>query len=153
MTVRVEDESVREALALEAAALRDAVSDPDVRAGYDALARALVDGAVDDGLEPPLERLLELTLRTGRVRRLHGPHAEAAAIRLYQATPAGRTVGAGLGEINAALAALEGRPIERVAFNAKGPGTYGLTLDTPGATLTLEIGPEGVAVRELSVGE
>ena len=153
MTVRVEDESVREALALEAVALRDAVSDPAVRAGYEALARALADGAVDDGLQPPLERLLELTLRTGRVRRLHGPHAEAGAIRLYQTTPAGRTVGAGLGEINAALAALKGRPIERIAFNAKGPGTYGLTLDTPGAKLTLEIGPEGVAVRELSVGD
>jgi len=153
LTVRVEDEAVREALALEAAALRDAVTDPAVRAGYDELARALADGAVAENLEAPLERLLELTLRTGRVRRLHGPHAEAAAIRLYQATPAGRGVGAGLAEINAALAALEGRPIEHVAFSAKGPGVYGLTLDTPGARLALEIGPEGVSVRELSVGD
>ncbi len=153
MTVRVEDESVREALALEAVALRDAVTDPAVRAGYDELARALAGGAVAESLEPPLERLLELTLRTGRVRRLHGPHAEAAAVRLYQATPAGRAVGAGLSEINAALAAFEGRSIEHVAFSAKGPGTYGLTLNTPGAKLTLEIGPEGVAVRELSVGD
>jgi hypothetical protein len=153
LTVRVEEESVREALALEAAALRDAVGDPGAQAGYDALARALADGAVADDLEPPLERLLELTLRTGRVRRLHGPHAEAAAIRLYQATPAGRALGAALAEVNAALAAVRGRPIERLAFNAKGPGVYGLALDTAGATLTLEIGPEGVAVRELSVGD
>ena len=153
MTVRVEDESVREALALEAVALRDAVGDPDARAGYDELARALADGAVAESLEPPLERLLELTLRTGRVRRLHGPHAEAAAIRLYQATPAGRAVGAGLAEVNAALAAVRGRPLERLAFSPKGPGVYALALDTPGAHLTLEIGPEGVAVRELSVGD
>ncbi len=153
MTVRVEEESVREALALEAVALRDAVGDPDAQAGYDALARAIADGAVADNLEPPLERLLELTLRTGRVRRLHGPHAEAAAIRLYQATPAGRAVGAALAEVNAALAAVRGRSIERLAFAAKGPGTYGLTLDTPGAKLSLEIGADGVAVRELSVGD
>jgi hypothetical protein len=153
LSVRVEDEAAREALALEAAALRDAVSDPSARAGYDELARALADGVVTESLEPPLERLLELTLRTGRVRRLHGPYAEAAAIRLYQATPAGRVVGAALAEVNAALGAVQGRPIERIAFSAKGPGAYGLVLDTPGATLTLEIGPEGVAVRELSVGD
>jgi hypothetical protein len=153
LTVRVEDESVREALALEAAALRDAVTDPAVRAGYEALARALAEGAVADGLEAPLERLLDLTLRTGRVRRLHGPHAEAAAIRLYQATPAGRAVGGELAEVNAALGALRGLTIERIAFGAKGPGTYALTLDTTDAKLTLEVGPDGVAVRELSIGD
>jgi hypothetical protein len=30
---------------------------------------------------------------------------------------------------------------------------YALAVETPGASLTLEIGPEGVGVRELSVGE
>jgi hypothetical protein len=153
LTVRVEEESVREALALEAAALRDAVADPAARAGYDELARALAEGAVAERLEPPLERLLELTLRTGRVRRLHGPHAEAAAIRLYQATPAGRAVAAALAEVNAALGALGGRTLERLAFSAKAPGAYLLALSTPGATLTLEIGPDGVSVRELGVGD
>jgi hypothetical protein len=153
LTVRVEEESVREALALEAAALRDAVADPAARAGYDELARALADGAVTERLAPPFERLLELTLRTGRVRRLHGPHAEAAAIRLYQATPAGRAIGATLAEVNAALGALRGRTLEGVAFTARAPGTYLLALDTPGARLTLEIGPEGVAVRELGVSD
>lgn len=144
---------MREALALEAAALRDAVADPAARAGYDELARALADGAVAERLEPPLERLLELTLRTGRVRRLHGPHAEAAAIRLYQATPAGRAIGTTLAEVNAALSALRGRTLGGVAFSAKAPGTYVLALNTPGAKLTLEIGPDGVSVRELGVGD
>ena len=144
---------MREALALEAAALRDAVADPAAHAGYDELARALAEGAVAERLEPPLERLLELTLRTGRVRRLHGPHAEAAAIRLYQTTPAGRAIGAGLAEVNAALGAVRGRMLERLAFSAKVPGTYLLALSTPGAKLTLEIGPDGVSVRELGVGD
>lgn len=144
---------MREALALEAAALRDAVADPAARAGYHELARALAEGAVAERLEAPLERLLELTLRTGRVRRLHGPHAEAAAIRLYQTTPAGRAVSAALAEVNAALGAVRGRTLERLAFSPKAPGTYLLTLSTPGAKLTLEIGPDGVSVRELGVGD
>ena len=144
---------MREALALEAAALRDAVADPAARAGYDELARALAEGAVAERLEPPLERMLELTLRTGRVRRLHGPHAEAAAIRLYQATPAGRAIGTMLAEVNAALSALRGRMLGGVAFSAKAPGTYLLALNTPGGKLTLEIGPDGVSVRELGVGD
>jgi hypothetical protein len=30
---------------------------------------------------------------------------------------------------------------------------YGLSIDTAGAQLSLEIGPEGVLVRDLSVGD
>jgi hypothetical protein len=152
LTVRVE-ESAREALAVEAAALSDAVTDPISRASYRDLSRALVGGEVEEPLLPPLEQLLELTLRTGRVRRLHGPLAEAAAVRLYQTTPAGRAVGTALAEVNAALASLLGRELDGIAFAAKGPGVYGLTIDSSGAQLSLEIGPEGVVVRDLSVGD
>ena len=152
MTVRVE-EPAREALAVEAAALSEAVIDPETSAGYADLSRALATGEVADPLLPPLERLLELTLRTGRVRRLHGPHAEATAVRLYQTTPAGRELGGILSEVNAALAALRGRPLEGIAFAAKGPGAYGLAIQTEGAQLSLEIGPEGIAVRDVSVGD
>ena len=152
MTVRIE-ESAREALAVEAAALSDALTDPASRASYGDLSRALGAGEVDDALLPPLEQLLELTLRTGRVRKLHGPLAEAAAVRVYQTTPGGRAIGKALGEVNAALIALKGRTLDGVAFSAKGPGVYGLAIDTADAKLSLEIGPEGVLVRELSVGE
>jgi hypothetical protein len=152
LTVRIE-ESAREALAVEAAALSDALTDPLARASYEELSRALGAGEVEDALLPPLEQLLELTLRTGRVRRLHGPLAEAAAVRIYQATPAGRAVVAALAEVNAALTALRGRTLDGIAFAAKGPGVYGLSIDTPEAQLSLEIGPEGVLVRDLSVGD
>ena len=152
MTVRVE-ESAREPLAGEAAALSEAVADPVARAGYASLSRALVLGEIDDPLLPPLERLLELTLRTGRVRRLHGPHAEAAAVRLYHTTSAGRALGTVLAEVNAALAALRGRSLEGITFASKGPGAYGLVIQTADAQLSLEIGPEGVAVRDVTVGD
>jgi hypothetical protein len=152
LTVRIE-ETAREALAVEAVALSDAMSEPAARASYADLSRAIGAGEVEDALLPPLEQLLELTLRTGRVRRLHGPLVEAAAVRVYQATPGGRAIGKGLAEVNAALTALGGRTIDGVAFSAKGPGVYGLSIETPDAKLSLEIGPEGVLVRELSVGE
>lgn len=151
MTVRVEGEA-REVLAAEAAALRDTIADPQARDGYLALAAAVADGEVEDALVPSLERLLDLGLRTGRVRRVHGPLAESAVARVYQATPAGRALTAALAQVNAALAALRGQPLERLTFTARGPGAYTLGIDTPAAGLTLDVGPTGVAVRDVSVG-
>lgn len=145
------DEEMREVLALEAAALGEAVSDAGARAAYRELAAALAAGEVGDPLVPSLERVLELGLRTGRVRRLHGPHAEAAAARLFHATPKGRALGAALAEVNQALAALRGRTLEGVSFAARGPGAYTLSIDTTAARLTLEIGGEGVALKDVSV--
>jgi hypothetical protein len=146
------DESAREILLLEAAALREAVADPAARAGYAELARAIAGGEIGDVLLPRLERLLELGLRTGRVRRVHGPHAEAAVTRVFLATPGGQALGAALAGVNEALQALRGRQLDGIAFSAKGPGAYALTIDTPTAKVTLEIGGEGVAVKEVNVG-
>jgi hypothetical protein len=151
LTVRV-DETAREPLLLETAALRDALTDPGARASYDELSRAVVTGEVPDELVAPLERVLEIGLRTGRVRRLHGVHAESALARVFHGTPKGRALGAAVGEVNTALEALAGQPLERLSLNAKGPGAYALTIETGAATLTLEIGPEGVAVKDVSVG-
>ncbi len=151
MTVRV-DENAREPLLLETAALREALTDPAARAGYDELSRAVAAGEVPDGLTAPLERVLEIGLRTGRVRRLHGPHAEAALVRVFHSTPKGQALGASVGEVNTALAALSGQPLERLSVAVKGPGAYALTVETGAAALTLELGPEGVAVKDVSVG-
>ena len=150
MAVRV-DGDAREVLAAEAAALRDTITDPEARDGYLALAAAVADGEVDDPLVPSLERLLDLGLRTGRVRRVHGPHAEAAVARVYQTTPAGRSLAAALADVNTALTALRGQPLERLTFAARGPGAYTLSLETPAAGLTLDIGPGGIVVKDVSV--
>jgi hypothetical protein len=151
LAVRI-DADARELLAAEAAALRDTITDPDVRDSYLALAAAVADGEVDDDLVPSLERLLDLGLRTGRVRRVHGPHAEAAAARVFQATPAGQSLAGELAEVNRALGALRGQPLDRLTFTARGPGSFTLSIDTPAAGLTLDIGPGGVAVKDVSVG-
>ncbi len=151
MTVRVEADA-REVLAAEAAALRDTITDPEVRGGYLALAAAVAGGEVEDALIPSLERLLDLGLRTGRVRRVHGPHAESAVARVFHATPAGQALAAALAEVNLALGALRNQPLDRLTFAARGPGSYTLSIETPAAGLTLDVGPAGVAVRDVSVG-
>jgi hypothetical protein len=72
--------------------------------------------------------------------------------RVFHATPAGKTLAGALAEVNDALAALRGQPLDRLTFAARGPGSYTLSIDTPGAGLTLDIGPAGVAVKDVSVG-
>lgn len=151
MSVRIE-EAARDVLVAEAAALRERLTDPASRDGCVALAAAVADGEVDQTLVPALERLLDLGLRTGRVRRLHGPEAEAAVTRVFHATPAGQALGGAVAEVNHALAALRGQSLEGLTFGARGPGRYTLTIGTPAATLTLDVGPGGVAVRDVSVG-
>lgn len=151
MPVRI-DGDAREVLAAEAGALRETISDPEARDRYLALAAAVADGDVGDDLVPSLERLLDLGLRTGRVKRLHGAFAEATVARVFHATPSGRALADNLAEVNRALASLRGQPVNRLAFAARGPGTYTLTIATAGSELTLDIGAAGVAVREVSVG-
>jgi hypothetical protein len=151
LTVRVEGDA-QGILAAEAAVLADTVNDREGSEGYRALAAAVAHGEVHDPLVPALERLLDLGLRTGRVRRLHGPHAEAAMTRVYHATPAGQTIAAALAEINIALSALQGQPLDRLTFGAGGPGCFTLSIDTPAARLTVDIRPEGIALKDVSVG-
>jgi len=151
LTIRV-DGDARSILAAEAAALRDTIAAPELRDGDLALAAAVADGQVDDDPVPALERLLDLGLRTGRVRRLHGPHAESAIARVFNATPAGQGLAAALAELNTALVALQGQPLHRLTFAARGPGSYTLSIETPAAGLTFDIGPGGVALRDVSVG-
>ncbi|HET8622442.1 MAG TPA: hypothetical protein VFM14_02665 [Gemmatimonadales bacterium] len=151
MTVKVDDDA-REVLTMEAAAVRDTIADPAARDTYLALAAAVADGEVDDTLVPSLERLLDLGLRTGRVRHVHGPHAEAAVTRVFDATPAGQSLASALAQVNHALGALRGQPLDRLRFAARGPGRFTLAIETPAAGLTLDIGPAGVAVKDVSVG-
>jgi hypothetical protein len=151
LAVSIEAEA-RDVLAAEAAALRETLADTDLRDGYLGLGAAIADGEVDDELVPVLERLLDLGLRTGRIRRVHGVEAESAAARVFQATPAGQALAGELAEVNRALAALRGQPLSRLSFAARGPGSVTLSIETPAAGLTLDIGPAGVAVKDVSVG-
>ncbi|HXO29436.1 MAG TPA: hypothetical protein VOA80_18955, partial [Thermoanaerobaculia bacterium] len=79
----------RELVLEEIAAVAGAVHDPRARALYEELAAAVAGGEVAPALTAALQRVLEMSLATGRARRLHGAQHEAAMLRLFFRTPAG----------------------------------------------------------------
>ncbi len=140
----------RELLAEEAEALIEQVREPQ-RGKYVALREALKQSPFPDELAPTLESLLTLELRTGRARKMHGPMAESALVRLYGRTPTGTELSKNAGQVNKALAALEGQTIEQIAFTPKGPGAYSLELETSEYRVQLEIREEGIWVKEVGL--
>jgi hypothetical protein len=144
--------SLRDVLAEETEALQARLHDTDSRARYGELLDAIQAGRVPEVLLAPLERLLELGLQTGRVRRVHSPQAESSYLRLYHKTPRGQTIVKAVDEANTALQALSGQVLEDVAFHARGPGVYQLVIQTEQFSLAIETRPEGIWVRELGVG-
>ena len=133
----------------EVEAVRDAASDPRRRDELDDLATAIESGTVDDGQAHRLERILDLGLHAGRIRALHGPGGEQAALRLYRRLPAGASAGASAREVTAALSALAGRTLDGVEIGVVGPGRYTLTLAAGGRTLSVRL--DGSGARLASV--
>ena len=136
----------RELLIEEARTLAGAVQDERVRRHYERLAAALEDGRVDGADLTMLENLLELGLQTGRLRKRYTAEGEQALLRLFHKTPRGIAVMAATGEVNQALAALQGQTLTGLAFTSRAPGVYGLTLDTDGGHFSLCIHPEGITL-------
>ena len=99
----------RELLAEETDALIAQVREPQ-RARYVELREALNGSAVPEDSVGALENLLALELRTGRARKIHGPMAETALLRLFGRTPTGAGLQKSTATVNNALAALEGHP-------------------------------------------
>ena len=143
--------AVREPLLEEIAALAGALQDPRARATYEELAAAVSAGEVPPALCGRLERALELSLATGRARRLHGPQHEAALRRLFFQTPAGTAQRSAAAAATRALAALAGQRLDGVAVTAQAPGVVRLRLDTDCCQLTLEMSRDGVDVAALGV--
>lgn len=141
----------RELVLEEIAALAGALQDPEARARYRRLAGAAAAGEVPAELAGGLATVLELSLASGRARRLHGAEHEAALRRLFFRTPAGAVLRQSAADANRALAGLAGQRLEAVAFTAQAPGRFRLQVDTDRCQLALDIGPGGVAAGTVSV--
>jgi hypothetical protein len=146
----LEDE--RQVLLGEIDAVMAQLRNAEAREIYEEMRTAVEAGEVTEGLLPPLERLLEVGLETGRIRQVHSAHGEMAAVRVFQRTPKGSALKATCEEANAALESLEGQPIDSVSFSVRGPGAYTLTLNTEQAHVTVHIDRHGVRVRSVEVG-
>jgi hypothetical protein len=141
----------REILLEELATLVVSLREPETRTPWEELAGAVDAGAVEEGLLGRLEQILEMTLQTGRVRRVHGAESEQALLRLFHQTPRGSASRRATEAVNRTLATLAGQTIETMLFTSQGPGVYRLGVETDRVKLTLEIDRHGVTVESLEV--
>lgn len=145
------DEEAREVARAEAQAVLAAVQDEERRARLGDLLAAVDEGSVDGDEAQALGEVLELGLQTGRVRALYGPDGEQAALKVFRRLPVGRELGAAAKDVNAALAQLEGRVIDKVSVTAVGPGTHSVTIAADGLELTIKLGRNGAALGTVGV--
>lgn len=134
----------------EVEAVRDALGQGDYRDLLDDLLGTLAEGYGIEGRHAEaLDRLLTLALQSGRVRALYGPGGEQAALRAFRKLPTGADLTQTTTAVNDALAALDGRPIDRLALTAVGPAAFTLAVATDGAELTIRLDRQGARVTSV----
>jgi hypothetical protein len=133
----------------EAQAVLALVQDEGRRARIADVVAAVDEGVVEGDDADALAELLELGLQTGRVRALYGPGGEQAALGLFRRLPLGKEIAETTRELNEALAALEGRTIEKITVSAVGPGEYGVTVSTEDFEIALRLGKAGARVASI----
>jgi hypothetical protein len=133
----------------EAQAVLAMVQDEGRRAKLADVVAAVDEGVVDGADADALAELLELGLSSGRVRALYGPGGEQAALGLFRRLPLGKEIAETTRELNEALAALEGRTIEKITVSAVGPGEYGVTVSTESFEIALRLGKAGARVASI----
>jgi hypothetical protein len=141
----------REILGEELTALCAGFHTPQSRAPWDELAAAVAEGGVPEPLLPRLESALEMSLQTGRARRIHGADGEQALLRLFHKTPKGAAARRSTEAVNAALRTLAGQTIENLVVSSQGPGVFRLGISTDHYRLSLEFDRHGVTVESLEV--
>jgi hypothetical protein len=125
---------------------------PEARARYAELAHAVMAGGrVEEELLPRLTEVLDLSLGTGRARRVHGAEGEQALLRLFRQTPRGVALARTVEGANRAVSALAGQVIQGLTFTPRAPGAFRLEIATDACQLTLEIDRSGVTVDSVGV--
>lgn len=144
-------EEEQDLLFQEAGYFSGRVQNPVAQASYRRMQQEAAQGELSEDLLEPLGELLKVGLTNGRIRSVHGAHAEMAATNLFRRTPQGKALHEGVAQVNAALRSLEGRRLESVSVSARGPGLYSLTVATDEARFVLAFTPQGVEVRSVEV--
>jgi hypothetical protein len=144
------DAAQSEVVLREIAALTAALP-PDARDRYAPLVAAVAAGEVDEALKTLLSEVLDLSLGTGRARRIHGAEGEQALLRLFRQTPNGLALARTVEAANRALSALTGQVIEGLSFTPRAPGAFRLEIATGTCQVTLEIDRSGVTVDSVGV--
>ena len=148
MSTRVTGEAAEVARA-EAQAVLAMVVDEGRRLKLADVVAAIDEGVVEGVDADALAELLELGLSTGRVRAVYGPEGEQAALGLFRRLPLGKELSESTRELNVALAALEGRTIEKISVSVVGPGEYGVSISTEDFEIALRLGKAGARVASI----
>ncbi|MER3416307.1 MAG: hypothetical protein C4297_08880 [Gemmataceae bacterium] len=133
----------------EALACAERLAPAAAREPFRVLAADLEHARISDPSLEIVGRVLELSLSSGRLRQLYGPHVEMQALRLYERTPQGQDLLQRLAQANRSLEALSGHVLQRVQFSLHRPGSYYLTLHTDHCVVRLVIDRLGVSVESL----
>ena len=145
------DDDERELLLNELDAFSSSLADAESKIPYIALRRNIEEGKIPLENIIYLENILELTLQSGRVRKLQSPQAEKRLLQLFNCTPRGDAIKRGVIETNKALAALKGRVLNTVSFTPNIPGAYRIRIDTDSCRVDLEINRQGVSVKAIEI--
>jgi len=146
------DSTDQEVLRYEVGAFLERLSSPHAKPTYERLLQAIDAAEVPDEMLESLGRVLELSLGTGRLRKIHGAHAVMSIKRIFEKTPQALAVKATVDQVNQALAAFAGQTIEKLTFAPADPGGFSLLINTDQCQARLAIGPAGIQVRSLEVG-
>lgn len=128
------------------------LGDADLKGRYEKLLESVKAGKVSKELLGDLERLLEVSLETGRIRKVYGPHGEQVFIKVYGRTPKGFGILKLIDEANEALQVLRGHVIDELAFSLQGPGSYRLLIDTDRCRVTVGIDRDGLKAEGVEIG-
>jgi len=145
-------EDERPILAAEARALAEHLDEPVARDRFEQIASSAEDGEVPESLADSVGALTSLGLETGRVRSVHGAPGVRAMIALWKRTPQGEAAAGELDELNTALTALRGLPVESVRVAASAPGSYSLTVTAGDYEVRLLVDRSGVRLGSINVG-
>lgn len=146
------DSTDQEVLRYEIGAFLDRLTSPHAKPTYERLLQAIDAAEIPDDMLESLGRVLELSLGTGRLRKIHGAHAVMSVKRIFAKTPQAKAVQATVDEVNQALVALAGQTIEKLTFSPADPGSFSLLINTDQCQARLAIGPAGLQIRSLELG-
>ncbi|HEY2543373.1 MAG TPA: hypothetical protein VGH92_10005 [Gaiellaceae bacterium] len=135
----------------EAQAVLAFVQDGERRARLADLVAAVQEGELGDDEAQALEELIELGLTTGRIRSVYGPEGEQAALKTFRRLPGGRELADGARDVTDALAALDGKTLERVSVQSSGPGAFLVSVAVEGLELSIKLDRAGARIHSVGV--
>lgn len=137
-------------VAAEAAAAAGVLPEPLAQRAHD-LAATAPTGAVPEELIAILEQVTTASLEGGRARRLYRAEGEKLLNAVLGRTPAGRASRQTIIDVNAALQALQGRPLSSVQVATRTPGHHTVRITADGVSIALGLSGGGIEVESVTL--